>query len=204
MTIASDRSQSKTTARPMTLEEYLNHDDGTDIPDELVDGVLVKMGAENTGNINTAMFLISVFLQFLPYDRIYRGTEVWVPSKLTTVRYPDLLVLTEAGAERLPRSQRSLITSQMPAPALVVEVVSPGKEGTENYDQDYIEKRREYAARGIPEYWIIDPVREIVLVLTLQGQTYQEQRFEGTATIVSPTFPRLTLTAEQVLTAGKP
>jgi len=45
--------------------------------------------------------------------------------------------------------------------------------------------------------------RHVILVLTLQGQAYQEQRFVGTAIIVSPTFPKLTLTAEQILTAGK-
>ena len=34
------------TRQRMTLEEYLKYDDGTDIRYELVDGVLVEMGAE--------------------------------------------------------------------------------------------------------------------------------------------------------------
>ncbi|GAB4332107.1 MAG: hypothetical protein OHK0047_20050 [Leptolyngbyaceae cyanobacterium] len=93
MTIASNRR--------MTLEEYLNYDDGTDTRYELVDGVLVEMGAENTQNINIAIFLISVFLQFVPYYRIHRGTEIWVPGGSATIRYPDLVVLTEAGAKAL-------------------------------------------------------------------------------------------------------
>ncbi len=71
--------------------------------------------------------------------------------------------------------------------ALVVEVVSPGEPGDQsNYDRDYVEKRREYAERGIPEYWLIDPERQVVLVLTLRGQSYHEQRFTGQAAIVSP------------------
>jgi Uma2 family endonuclease len=37
----------------MTIEEYLNYDDGTDTRYELVDGVLVEMGAEST--LNTQM-----------------------------------------------------------------------------------------------------------------------------------------------------
>ncbi|WP_367889252.1 Uma2 family endonuclease [Leptolyngbya iicbica] len=45
----------------------------------------------------------------------------------------------------------------MPAPLLVVEVVSPGKV---NEDRDYRYKRSEYATRGIGEYWIIDPSRD--------------------------------------------
>jgi Uma2 family endonuclease len=188
--------------RRMTLEEYLNYDDGTDTRYELVDGVLVEMGAETTQNINIAIFLISVFLQFVPYYLIHRGTEIWVPKSIANTRYPDLLVLTEAGAKALPKNQRSLITAEMPVPQLVIEVVSPGEPGDPNYDRDYIEKPLEYAARGIPEYWIIDPDRQLVLVMTLQGQAYQEQCFTGKAAIASPTFPSLNLTAEQVLQAG--
>lgn len=106
---------------------------------------------------------------------------------MATRRYPDFLVLTEAGAIALAGASRSIVTSEMPAPALVVEVVSPGEPGEKNYDRDYIEKRREYAARGIPEYWIVDPYRQVVLVLTLDGQSYREERFTEQTAIVSPT-----------------
>jgi Uma2 family endonuclease len=60
----------------------------------------------------------------------------------------------------------------MPPPALVVEVVSPGEPGTPNYDRDYVDKPKEYADRGIPEYWIIDPERQVILVLMLAGERY--------------------------------
>jgi Uma2 family endonuclease len=128
-----------------------------------------------------------------------------------TCRIPDLMVLTEDGAIALPAKARSLITAEMPAPALVIEVVSPGKPGEPNYDRGYIEKRREYAARGIPEYWIIDPERQVVVVQTLKDQVYQElkdqvyqeQRFSGVEAIISATFPHLNLSAEQVLKAGQ-
>jgi Uma2 family endonuclease len=48
----------------------------------------------------------------------------------------------------LTGNHRSTITEDMPAPLLVVEVVSPGKA---NEDRDYRYKRSEYAARGIAE-----------------------------------------------------
>jgi Uma2 family endonuclease len=38
------------TARRMSLKEYLIYDDGTETRYELVDGVLVAMGAESTIN----------------------------------------------------------------------------------------------------------------------------------------------------------
>jgi Uma2 family endonuclease len=79
----------------------------------------------------------------------------------------------------------------------------PSEPGTPNYNRDYINKRNEYAARGIPEYWIVDPSRAVVLVLLLQGTHYQEQRFSENQVILSPALLALNLTAEQVLQAGR-
>ena len=59
MTIA--RSQS------MTLEEYLNYDDGTDTRYELINGILVDIGAESDINVVIGSLLFSIFLQFAPY-----------------------------------------------------------------------------------------------------------------------------------------
>jgi Uma2 family endonuclease len=165
------------TNRRMTLEEYLNYDDGTDTRYELVDGVLVEMGTESALNVLIALFLLVTFSSFVPLNRLRRGTEVETPQGMATSRYPDLLVLTEAGAMTLAGASRSLVRADMPVPALVVEVVSPGKPGEKNYDRDYIEKRQEYAEQDIPEYWLIDPQRQVVLVLTLEGQSYQEKCF---------------------------
>ena len=53
---------------------------------------------------------------------------------------------------------------------LVVEIVSPGKEHRE---RDLIHKRAEYAAAGIPEYWIVDPETTTITVLTLDGDAYR-------------------------------
>ncbi len=82
-------------------------------------------------------------------------------------------------------------------PLLVVEVVS-----LESVKRDYRYKRSEYAALEIPEYWIVDPIENKVSVLLLEEGLYEEQIFTGNQTIVSRTFPQLSLTVEQVLTAG--
>lgn len=89
----------------------------------------------------------------------------------------------------------------MPAPILVVEVVSSSDSDKKSRDRDYIEKRNEYAARGIPEYWIVDPIEEIVLVLGLQSGEYSSRSFTGEMTIVSSSFPALNIIAKQVLSA---
>jgi Uma2 family endonuclease len=99
--------------------------------------------------------------------------------------------------EHIALTQKRLtIRLEMPAPVLVVEVVSPGKL---NRDRDYEDKRAQYQAREVPDNWLIDPNQQTVMVLTLTGDTYQEAIFKGSERIVSPTFPNFSLTAEQVL-----
>jgi Uma2 family endonuclease len=198
------RSDSMTLAthRRMTVEDYLAYLEGREGRYELVDGALLEMGAESRLNEKIALYLLQQFLQFVSIDLIARGTQITVTDSTATTRNPDLLVLTPALDRALTQATQSLITLDMPPPILVVEVVSPGKPGNENYDRDYIAKRLEYAARQIFEYWIIDPQNQVILVLNLKDDRYVGQSFSGARRIESPTFPHLTLTAEQILKAG--
>ena len=189
-----------------TIEQYAALDP-SDLPEgnyELVDGVIVEMGAESDQNLEIVALLFSVLPQFIPYYLLRKGTEINVPGRLTS-RYPDLMVLTEDTRAAMKRDKRSLVALDMPTPALVVEVVSPGKPGSDNYDRDYVEKPKEYAARGIPEFWQVDPNpdRAVVIVLTLKNGAYQSREFRGCDRVVSSTFPDLKLTAEQILRAGR-
>ncbi|MEL6816495.1 MAG: Uma2 family endonuclease, partial [Cyanobacteria bacterium J06598_3] len=73
----------------MTLEEYVSYDDGTGSHRyELWDGMLVDMGAESDINVVIGTFLIVVFSQLVPYQRIRRGTEVEVKGNLANTRFP--------------------------------------------------------------------------------------------------------------------
>jgi Uma2 family endonuclease len=188
--------------KPMTLEEYLDYDDGTDARYELVDGALVNMGAESPLNINIAIFLIVCFAQFLPVNQIHRGTEIEVAGNKANTRYPDLMVLSAEGVAVLAGKKRSLITQNMPAPALVIEVVSSSDTDRASRERDYGDKRREYSQRGIPEYWIIDPLASVVLVLRLVEGRDEERKFEGGDGVMSSIFPQLGLSAAQILTAN--
>jgi Uma2 family endonuclease len=190
------------TQRRMGFEEYLAYNDGTDTRYELVDGILVEMGTESTINTEIAVFLIEIFLQLLGRGRIGIKQKIQVDSQYVSARDPDLIVHSQDSAAAIKGRKEACLKLGEPNPLIIVEIVSPGEPGTENYDRDYVEKRSEYAGRGIPEYWLIDPVRQVVLVLTLVNEVYQETTFTGNQTLVSPTFPGLTLTAGQVLTAG--
>ncbi len=69
---------------------------------------------------------------------------------------PDVVVVLASAVGR---------TKNLVAPAdvaLVVEVISPGSR-----DRDLGVKRKEYAAAGIPDYWIVDREARTLTVLSL-------------------------------------
>lgn len=136
----------------LTFDDYLAYDDGTDTRYELVDGELVAMPPESPGNLAIARFLLVALMQHVPLELIAYGTEIEVSGRRARCRIPDLLVHSEESLAALAGATRATLTRDMPPPALVVEVVSPGES---NRSRDYRHKHTEYAARGIAEYWII-------------------------------------------------
>lgn len=189
----------------MSLEDFLNYDDGTDARYELEDGRLLFMPSESDINQRIEMFLLACFVQLgIPFYRLRMKTEVTVTGARATVRLPDLMVLTEELAKVMEGASRSIVILDMPPPQLVVEVVSPGKE---NKNRDYRYKKSQYQARGIDEYWIVDPIQNKITILTLVEGLYEEAEFTENAAISSTFLSELgqesPLTVAQVLQAGK-
>lgn len=185
-----------------SFEAYLSAE-VSDLPEgrcEYWDGELIEVMTESSGNDAIAIFIQLALIGIgVPFKLIRpHSCEVEVAGKPKT-RFPDLTVLDEI---HLPLIEKRLtITRKMPPPRFVVEVVSPGSESKDNYKRDYEDKRDQYAAIGIPEYWIVDPEREWVMVGTLVSGVYQFVIFKGNDEIISPTFPALKLTAAIVLGA---
>ncbi|NJL49703.1 MAG: Uma2 family endonuclease [Leptolyngbyaceae cyanobacterium SM2_5_2] len=178
----------------LSLADYLSLDDGSEGRCEFVDGDIIEMPPESPRNVLISMFLIQQFLSYLPFYRLRRAdTEILVSGRL---RIPDVMILGEELAVALEARGRSTITEEMPPPLLVVEVVSPGKI---NEDRDYRYKRSEYAVRGIPEYWIVDPDRAKVTVLTLVDGWYEPEELGPDGVLQSPQFPELSLSVAKVL-----
>ncbi|MCY7366785.1 MAG: Uma2 family endonuclease [Chamaesiphon sp.] len=179
----------------MTLEQFLAYDDGTDNLYELENGELISMPSESDVNQRIASFLFAFFLGLdIPSYRLRIGTELAVSGARVSVRIPDLLVLSEELAAEMNGATRSIILMDMPPPLLAVEVVSPKQE-----NRDYRYKRTEYAARGIAEYWIVDPIEQRVTVLEWVEGLYEEQVFTGDDLIVSTVLGDLELTVDRVL-----
>ena len=84
--------------------------------------------------------------------------QLW-PGKY---REPDIVFMLETHTER--KTAQCWIGAD-----LVVEVVS-----NDDRRRDLEVKRFEYARAGIPEYWIIDPQEEQIIVLKLDDGKYSE------------------------------
>ena len=87
----------------------------------------------------------------------------------------------------------------------MIEVVST------HWRDDYRIKLNEYEALGIVEYWIVDyaglggvqyigsPKKPTVTINLLIDGEYHPKRYQGNNAIVSPMFPKLLLTTEQIV-----
>jgi Uma2 family endonuclease len=184
------------TPQIFTLEEYLVYDDGTDTRYELEDGVLVEMPVESLENSDIAKLLLYELMKLLPLTLIsYKDIEVVVTRQRAKCRIPDLLVHSPESRSAIEATGRSLITLDMPPPALVVEVVSPGEQ---NRNRDYRYKHTEYAAREIAEYWIVDPeLQQVTVCKWLEGK-YEDTIVTGEEIIASEVVANWQLTANQI------
>jgi Uma2 family endonuclease len=127
-----------TKARFASFEEYLTAD-GADLLEgrcEYWDGELVPVMAESLLNEMIANYLYLVLWQMgIDSDLISPGKVEIVVSGRPKTRYPDLTLLDESHLVLMESSTR--LGTTMPAPQLVVEVISPGDEDSENYIRDY-------------------------------------------------------------------
>jgi len=186
MTQAKQRFQS--------FEEYLSYDNGTDHWYELFNGKLIELPPESGENVQIANRLFLQFALLLGTDCVRgQGLELEVRGEPRN-RYPDLTILRPKHIEQLRR--RNTIRLSMAPPLLVVEVVSPGDL---QRDRDYVAKRIQYQDCGIPEYWLVDPGAQVILVLELAGNTYLEAgSFAGEKRVRSPQFPAFNLKVNQI------
>jgi len=193
-------TQIATPKKLFTFEEFLAYYDGTDTHYELVDGELVEMPPESQVNCDLAKFLLFELAKHFPIALLaYKDIEVEVSGRRATCRLPDLLVHTEESKAALTGSKRNLITRDLPPPALVIEIVSPG---TENRNRDYRYKRTEYSARGIAEYWIVDPeMKQVTVCKWVEGQ-YEDTIFQGTDKLESDVVPDWELTVDQIFASA--
>ncbi len=194
----------------LSFEEYIDFCAQTESNEryELVRGELKLMTPPDWQHVKIAKLLERLF-----DAEIEKMGKPWEAFRETgqrtegdSSRLPDVSVVpTDAIAQYLKQ------TAILEVPAvLVVEIVSPS-----SASEDYSEKLREYQALQIPEYWIADyeavgaakylgfPKKPTLTINQLINGAYQGRQFRGGDRVVSPTFPELQVTAQQILNAGQ-
>jgi Uma2 family endonuclease len=212
MTIATDRPLQPPESFPgLSFEAFLLQY-GSDDRYELIDGEVFDL--EPTGAHEKVAAFISRKLNAqidrldLPYFVLQRGILNPLNALMTGFR-PDVMVVDNNALGQEPLWTRQSILTLGSSIKFVAEVVSS------NWQNDYARKMEDYAALGIPEYWIADhaglgglnyigqPKQPTLSIATLVDGRYELQQLRGNRVVVSPTFPDLTLTAAQVLGSGQ-
>ena len=115
-------------------------------------------------------FILHFLLKLLDTFVESRGLGYVLPAALRVrlwpekYREPDIIFVSASNSHRF-------VEDYCDGADLVVEIVS-GSYGDRR--RDYVTKRTEYAQAEIPEYWIVDPRDQVIIVLTLAGGTYVE------------------------------
>lgn len=157
-------------------EEYLWLTDHSSRLVEFSDGYLEVLPMPTDRHQSILEFMFLLFHEFITR----RGGKVHVAVlrlrlRAGRIREPDLLLLLDA---KDPRRENRLWNGA----DLVLEVVSK-----DHPQRDLIQKRHEYAQAKIPEYWIVNPLTETILVYRLKGKKYlQAGRFGRGTQAVSP------------------
>lgn len=196
-----------TTTAPLTFSDFLEQYPDEQGRFELVDGEIIEMPATRRHD-DIAEFLDRRFYQEVSRLNLNYVVKQGIPIQTVTKkgveqgRIPDVSVIDKT----VWRSNRTDYAALREPIQLAVEVVST------NWDDDYIDKFDEYQRLGIQEFWIVDylalgairylgkPKQPTVFVHWLGDEDeYQISTFRVGDTIVSPTFPELGVTVQQIL-----
>ena len=191
----------------LSFEDFLAQY-GDDFRYELVDGELLEMELTGPHEMVAGKIAMRVAREI---DRL--GNPWFVPrscilrpfSGVATARRPDVAIVDESALTEEPLWEYEPVITQGKSIPLVVEVVST------NWENDYARKLEEYALFWILEYWIVDfrglggvayigrPKQPTFTVCQLVGEDYEQRQFRLTEPIVSPLFPALDFTLQDVM-----
>ena len=141
-------------------EEYLELDTNRLV--EFTHGYLEVLPMPIPSHNMIILYLCDVLRAFVSHGNLGQVLFAGVPIRLGpgVFRQPDIIFMLAGHAARRGRDYWE-------GADLVMEVISPG-----GRTRDLRRKRLEYAAAGIPEYWIIDPKLARITVLRLEGDHY--------------------------------
>ncbi len=183
-----------------TEDDYLALEDhyGTHIRVELADGCLEVLPMPTQLHQLIIAFFWKCLDRFAeahaPGLALFSGIRVRLKLKRgTQFREPDVVYMSAKNAAR--RHNKFWDGAD-----LVMEVVS-GTAGDRK--RDWVTKAKEYAAAGIAEYWIIDPEKQVIRVLSLSGKSYRcHGDFKPGNQATSVLLPGFAVEVDAVFAAG--
>jgi Uma2 family endonuclease len=129
---------------------------------EIFDGSLIVSPPPNVSH-GAVVYRLRRVLERQAPDGVAVSNDAGVSRTPTSYFIPDLFVVPETAFGTGGDAFR-------PADVLlVIEVLSPSNAG-----RDLVLKRHGYAVAGVPLYWIVDPQRQTLTVLELDGEAYRE------------------------------
>ncbi|MGB3510490.1 MAG: Uma2 family endonuclease [Microcoleaceae cyanobacterium] len=195
----------------MTLEEFSNwYPDGYGRY-ELRNGVIFEMQPTGTHEQVAGFLAGEIFAEIrrLQLSYIIPRQAIVKPIDTDKSGYnPDVIVLDEPALKDEPLWKKRSTITQGKTVKLIIEVVST------NWRDDYGHKLIDYEGLEIPEYWIVDylglggkryignPKQPTLSIYQLIDGEYQVQQFRADEQILSPTFPEVKLTAQQIFALG--
>jgi Uma2 family endonuclease len=166
--------------------EFIRLDSSATRRIELVDGRIEVLAVPTELHQLIVAFFYKVLDRFVSERKLglVLFTGLRVRLRPGEIREPDVVFMRAENAVR--RSDDFWHGAD-----LVMEVVSAS---AQDRKRDLEEKRRAYAQAGIPEYWILDPQQQRVLVLRLEGEQYVTHgEFKPGDRAPSATLPGFTL-----------
>jgi Uma2 family endonuclease len=209
--IYGDNAMTQTLAKLVTYTEFIEWlpDDGKRY--ELYDGVIVEMSQPIWKHEKVTSFLtleLAVQVRTMGISYLLPKTALIKPPEKDSGYFPDIVLVDSNNLSREPLLEKQSTITEGASIPLVIEVVST------NWRDDYYKKFADYEEMGIPEYWIVDyaalggrnflgnPKQPAVFVCELIDGEYVRTLFRGNTLIVSPTFPQINISAQQIFDAA--
>ena len=178
---------------PYTYDDYRTLPEDMSRRYELLHGELYMVPAPTTRHQRISRNLEFILHQFVAAGRL---GEVFDSPIDLILGQGDAREVAQPDIVFIAHSQREIIKLHgiEGAPALVVEILSPG---TEERDRGY--KRTLYARHGVGEYWILDPEARTVEVYSAAAQGFPEAvTYRTEDTLSCALFPGLVIPLAEI------
>jgi Uma2 family endonuclease len=167
----------------VSLEDYMEHYAADHC--EWVEGVVIRVSPSEIKHVRLIYYfhqLLEVYFELRPIGRVVSQPFVMrLPEFPNRRREPDLFIV-------LDTNKNELKNTYMDGPAdIVIEIVSE-----DSVERDHGEKFQEYEQGGVPEYWIIDHLREEARFYRRNSEgRYEPQPLDAEGNYRTPALPRL-------------